>query len=246
MLLAFGGPHASSWAQLGQLVLALVLTGLIGFERELRHKSAGLRTHATVGLAAALMTQVSKYGFADVLGPSVRLDPSRIASLIVSGVGFIGAGIIFIRRDSVKGLTTAAVIWLAAGIGMACGAGLGALAVIATAGYALIAYVFTTLESVMPDPKKISFLLTVRYRAGTDALDGVLAACTERGRRVSQVNRVQIPPMVPSGPAAPGGREIEVTFTVHGPRPDHELVNAIAMTEGVVSVDADVPDLQPD
>ena len=239
-------PTPDSWQQAGQLALALLLTGLIGFERELRHKSAGLRTHATVGLSAALMTQVSKYGFSDVLGVSVRLDPSRVASLIVSGVGFLGAGIIFVRRDAVKGLTTAAVVWLSAGIGMACGAGLGGLAAFTTVGYGLIAFLFTGIESVMPAPRRVTFDLTVRYLARSDALGAVIAACTGRGQRIDQVGHVNVPAIAGGPPYPDDDREVEVRLTVRGPRPDHVLVRDIAALDGVLSVDLDIPDMQPD
>ena len=102
-------PHGQALTQLGELTLALVLSTLIGLEREIRMKSAGLRTHALVGVGAALFMLVSKYGFSDVLKPGqVILDPSRMAAQIVSGVGFLGAGLIFVRSDAVRGLTTAA------------------------------------------------------------------------------------------------------------------------------------------
>ena len=91
-------------------------------ERELQGKSAGIRTQTIVGTAAALILLVSKYGFSDVLVPgTVEVDPSRVAAQIVSGIGFLGAGIIIFRRGSVHGLTTAAAIWESAAIGMAAG-----------------------------------------------------------------------------------------------------------------------------
>jgi putative Mg2+ transporter-C (MgtC) family protein len=94
--------------QLGELTLALLLSSLIGLEREIRMKSAGLRTHTLVGVAAALLVLVSKYGFGDVIVQNqIVLDPSRIAAQIVSGIGFIGGGLIFVQRDVVRGLTTA-------------------------------------------------------------------------------------------------------------------------------------------
>lgn len=107
-----------------RLVLAGVLGGLIGAEREWRGKVAGTRTHLLVALGAALMLLVSRHGF-DGQG-----DPSRVAAQIVSGIGFIGAGAIMVDRHSVHGLTTAAGIWVAAGIGMASAAGLYLLAVV--------------------------------------------------------------------------------------------------------------------
>ena len=127
--------QGQGWVQVAELGLAFVLSSLIGLERELRQKSAGLRTHALVGVGAALFMLVSKYGFFDVLSDDVMLDPSRIASQIVTGIGFIGGGLIFVRRDVVSGLTTAASIWLTAAIGMAAGAGMATLAVAATVAF---------------------------------------------------------------------------------------------------------------
>src|ERR1700744_4851857 len=130
------------WLQAGELGAALLLSACIGVEREIRQKNAGLRTHTLVGLGAALFMLVSKYGFNDVLHVGlVVLDPSRIAAQVVSGIGFIGAGLIFVRRDSVRGLTTAASIWITAAVGAAAGAGLLLLAAEATAIYLLIVVV---------------------------------------------------------------------------------------------------------
>jgi putative Mg2+ transporter-C (MgtC) family protein len=132
--------------QLVELGSAFCLSALIGLERELRQKSAGLRTYALVGLASALFMLVSKYGFGDVLvADNVVVDPSRVAAQIVSGIGFLGAGLIFVRADAVKGLTTAATVWLTAAVGMACGAGLSLLATVTTFGYFVVALVFPPL-----------------------------------------------------------------------------------------------------
>ena len=99
--------------QLAELTSAFVLSALIGLEREIRQKSAGLRTYTLVGVAAALFLLISKYGFGDVLSAGrIVVDPSRVAAQIVTGIGFLGAGVIFVRSDVVKGLTTAATIWL--------------------------------------------------------------------------------------------------------------------------------------
>ncbi|WP_068613273.1 MgtC/SapB family protein [Paenibacillus tuaregi] len=105
-----------------QIVLAGLCGMLIGYERKSRMKEAGIRTHFVVAIGASLMMIVSKYGFQDLLGQDgIALDPSRIAAQVVSGVGFLGAGMIFLQRQTVKGLTTAAGIWATAGIGMAIG-----------------------------------------------------------------------------------------------------------------------------
>ena len=122
-------PAAESWRQVAELGVALLLSAIIGLEREIRQKSAGLRTHTLVGVGAALFMLVSKYGFMDLLVPGrILLDPSRVAAQIVSGIGFLGAGLIFVRRDAVRGLTSAAGVWITAAIGSAAGAGLPLLA----------------------------------------------------------------------------------------------------------------------
>jgi putative Mg2+ transporter-C (MgtC) family protein len=110
-----------------RLAMALLLGAAIGFERELKEHSAGMRTLALVSIGSALFTIVSAYGFLALLGnPHLVIDPTRIASYIVAGIGFLGAGTIFLSSQSekVKGLTTAATIWVVAAIGLACGAGL--------------------------------------------------------------------------------------------------------------------------
>lgn len=109
-----------------RILIAALCGFLIGFERKSRSKEAGIRTHAIVCMASALMIIVSKYAFSDMGldAESKGADPARIAAQVVSGIGFLGAGIIFVRRDILHGLTTAAGIWATAGIGMAIGAGM--------------------------------------------------------------------------------------------------------------------------
>jgi putative Mg2+ transporter-C (MgtC) family protein len=130
-----------------RLLAAAVLASVIGLERRLRYKSAGLRTHTVVGLGAALLMIVSQHGFREVIRPGwISLDPSRVAAQVVSGIGFLGAGLIFVRRDSVRGLTTAAGIWLCAAIGLACGAGMQTEAVMATVLYVVLVPIYTWIE----------------------------------------------------------------------------------------------------
>jgi len=108
-----------------RVLLAGICGSLIGMERSRRQKEAGVRTHMLVAMGAALAMVISKYGFADVvIYNSIQIDASRIASNVMTGVGFLGAGMIFTKSGSVKGLTTAAGIWATAGIGMAIGSGL--------------------------------------------------------------------------------------------------------------------------
>jgi len=119
------GNYIVQFHYLLRLFIAAACGLAIGFERENRLKEAGIRTHFMVALGAALIMIVSKYGFQDQIGwPNTTLDPSRIASQVVTGVGFLGAGMIFMKKQSIKGLTTAAGIWATSGIGLAIGAGL--------------------------------------------------------------------------------------------------------------------------
>lgn len=176
----FGGPNAVALEQAADLFAAVALCGIIGLEREVRRKSAGLRTHSTVGLAAALIMIVSKYGFGDVIGPGVTLDPSRVAAQIVTGIGFVGAGLIFVRQDAVRGLTTAASVWLSAAIGMACGAHLIPLAAIGTAAYLLLSVVLYAVERRLPQPHVALLRIAVSYRGGMGALRQIMRRCVER------------------------------------------------------------------
>ena len=111
-----------------RLLIAMLLGGVIGIEREYRSKEAGFRTHFLVALGSALFCIVSQYGF----GFDLK-DSSRVASQVVSGIGFLGAGTIIFQKNVVRGLTTAAGLWVTAAIGLACGSGMFAAAAIATA-----------------------------------------------------------------------------------------------------------------
>ncbi|MDO3411255.1 MgtC/SapB family protein [Saccharibacillus sp. CPCC 101409] len=116
-----------------RLIAASACGASIGYERKNRMKEAGVRTHFIVAIGSALMMIVSKYGFQDQIGwDNMSLDPSRVAAQVVSGVGFLGAGIIFMQRETIKGLTTAAGIWATAGIGLAVGSGLYFVGIAAT------------------------------------------------------------------------------------------------------------------
>lgn len=121
----------------GYMLLRMVIAGvcgsIVGLERSRRQKDAGIRTHMLVALGAALAMLVSKYGFFDLLQyEGLRADASRIASNVITGVGFLGAGVIFVRDVSIKGLTTAAGIWATASVGLAIGAGMYTVGIGAT------------------------------------------------------------------------------------------------------------------
>ncbi|WP_396794559.1 MgtC/SapB family protein [Microbispora sp. H13382] len=227
----------AGWQQIADLAIALVLSAAIGLEREIRQKSAGLRTHTLVGFGAALFMLVSKYGFADVLGENVQLDPSRVAAQIVSGIGFIGGGLIFVRRDAVKGLTTAAAVWLTAGVGMAAGAGLWLLALMATVGNFLVMFGLTPLATRLPRSKYAQSRLRLAYVDGRGVLRQVLAECTGRRFVVNELSLEQ-----------PGGgqetRTVSVTLVIHGPGSVVDLTSRLAEMEGVLTISCDDANVQ--
>jgi putative Mg2+ transporter-C (MgtC) family protein len=153
-----------NWDQeLVRISIAAGLGGAVGLERELREREAGLRTHLVVCVGSALFTLVSAYCFHSFLvdgGSLVRTDPTRIAAQIVSGIGFLGAGAIIRQGLSVRGLTTAATLWLVAAIGMACGA-----------GYYTPALISTAVALITLGPLRIvAFRIVRRFRPQTERL----------------------------------------------------------------------------
>ena len=173
-----------------RLFAAAALGGAIGLEREVREREAGLRTHLLVSVGAALFTLVSAYGWSDFTFSArsgVTFDPTRIAAQIVTGIGFLGAGAIIRQGLSVRGLTTAATLWLAAAIGMASGAGYWEAAVIATVGaiitlWPLRIVAHRAMKYLRPgDEQRLVVGL-----AGGGGASPVLAALEGLGGRVSQ------------------------------------------------------------
>jgi len=147
---------------LSRLVLAAALGSVIGFERERLNWAAGLRTHMLVCVGASLIMLVSAFGFADVLGQEgVILDPSRVAAQVVSGIGFLGAGSIFLRGEVVRGLTTAASLWSVAGIGLAVGGGMY------TAAFGATIIILVILAGVKPLERRF---IAVKQQRGIQLL----------------------------------------------------------------------------
>jgi putative Mg2+ transporter-C (MgtC) family protein len=142
--------------EIARLLVAALLGALIGLERERLDRGAGLRTHTLVATAAALVMLVSSYGFTDVVlaDRTIALDPSRIAAQVVSGIGFLGAGTIILRRNAVRGLTTAASVWAVAGIGLASGAGMFAAAITCTTILLLVLIGLKPVERRMFEHKR--------------------------------------------------------------------------------------------
>lgn len=139
-----------------RLLVALVLSGIIGFEREWNNHSAGFRTHILVGVGASLMMLLSIFGFLDFLEhyDNVRFDPTRIPSYVISGIGFLGAGTIIVYGGTIRGLTTAASIWAVAGIGLVVGAGMYGPAIVATLIILISLVVLNNLERLLPSQRK--------------------------------------------------------------------------------------------
>jgi putative Mg2+ transporter-C (MgtC) family protein len=212
--------NGQSWHQAGELGVALLLSAAIGLEREIRQKDAGLRTHILVGLGAALFMLISKYGFADIqLRNLVILDPSRMAAQIVSGIGFLGAGLIFVRRDAVRGLTTAASVWVTAAVGSAAGAGLLVLAALTTAMYLVVTLIVPVARRRLPLIAAGTSTLRVRYPDGHGILRQVLNETTQRGFTIDDLS---------TEPADGQPPVVAVTMHVHGKRPVSELAGALA------------------
>jgi len=167
---------AISWADIVvRLLAATVLGAIIGIERERAEHAAGLRTHALVSLGAALFMIISAYGFAPVLGEHVILDPSRIAAQVASGIGFLGAGTIILRREIVRGLTTAASVWTVAAIGLACG---GAMYLAAVAASVLVLVVLAAMR-----PLEVILF-------GSRRSVHIIMTCSARGFQEAQVRRI--------------------------------------------------------
>jgi putative Mg2+ transporter-C (MgtC) family protein len=233
---AAGTLNGEGWRQAAELGLALVLSAAIGLEREIRQKNAGLRTHTLVGVGAALFMLISKYGFTDVLEPRlVVLDPSRVAAQIVTGVGFLGAGLIFVRRDSVRGLTTAASIWVTAAIGSASGAGLPVLAALATGIYFVVALAFPLAARRLPRSATAISALSVRYPDGHGILRDVLQEATARGFTIDDLS-AETAGHERRPPGNGGPAMVNVTLHVHGKNSVSDLAAALSDMGGVHAV----------
>ena len=238
------------WLQISELLMAFTLSAMVGAEREIRLKSAGLRTYTLVGTASALIMLVSKYGFDNILSPDrIVLDPSRIAAQIVTGIGFIGGGVIFVRKDIVRGLTTAAIVWLNAAIGMACGAGLPVLAIVVTAMHFVVVFGFPHIAARLPRPRTAGFIIHVRYRRQENVLRDILIATTTSEFRLSRLN-AETAETTDRSSAMPDIGETDdmavdasqglnaVALEVQGTKSITKLAARIAEIDGVVSVKA--------
>jgi putative Mg2+ transporter-C (MgtC) family protein len=165
----------------------------------------------------------------------VDLDPSRIAAQVVSGVGFLGAGIIFVRSDAVRGLTTAAAVWVTAAIGMAAGAGLPLPATATTLICFIVAYVHPHMVRALPQSAWAPSLVTITYLDGRGPLRDILARCTAAGFEVVDVSFRR-----PT--RSTGAESVGVDLRMRGPGRLSELLAALEEPDGVLSVEAGTTD----
>ena len=241
----FGEPIGQSWLQLSELALAFALSALIGLEREIGQKSAGLRTYTLVGVSSALIMLVSKYGFTDILeNGRVVLDPSRVAAQIVTGIGFIGGGIIFVRKDIVRGLNTASIVWLTAAIGMAAGAGLPILAVAVTCGHFIVVFLFPAIERHLPKSRWAPSPLHISYEARRGTLREILAVCTNQEFSVSRVQVEGKPHRGKSQSGAQAGKGRGTGWEDH-PEDSDEAQLGDLPSEGIVTLLIEVRGARP-
>jgi putative Mg2+ transporter-C (MgtC) family protein len=186
-------------------------------------------THAESQGQSALqlgeLVLVSKYGFGDTIAKgAIVLDPSRVAAQIVSGIGFIGGGLIFVQRDFVHGLTTAAIVWLTAAVGMACGAGLPLLAVFVTAGHFLVVYGYTAItKRILAEHAQIH----VQYFPGKGSVEKIMEMCAGQGYAIQEL-------AVEQSGAAAGSDVRALHLRLSGRRGIEPLVVAIGDVNGVV------------
>jgi putative Mg2+ transporter-C (MgtC) family protein len=262
----WGESAGQTWFQLAELALAFALSALIGLEREIRQKSAGLRTYTLVGFSSALIILVSKYGFTDILQSNrIVLDPSRVAAQVVSGIGFIGGGVIFVHKDAVRGLTTAATVWLTSAVGMACGAGLPVLAFAVFGGHFVVVGLFPMIERRLPRSRWAPTPLRVSYLDGRGILGEILSVCTQNDFSVDRVRAENDQSREPSGfqaakgdgksladdATARGGFEgeggrpqkgtVTLTLEIRGARSIGKLIAKLTEINGVVAVQAGEP-----
>ena len=226
----------SEWELLGRLALTLALSAAIGLERELRQKSAGLRTYTLVGIGAALFSLAGAYGFAGEPGPR---DPSRVAAQVVSGIGFIGGGLIFVRQDAVRGLTTAAGVWVTAAIGLAAAAGQAILAVAATLAYLAVAFGFPRLTRYLPRPPSAVRTVHVTYLDGRGVLREAIARCAAAGFAVADIATRRL---VAASGEDPG--TVTVRLALQGVGSVEELTGGLAALDGVLAVNAEPDDAE--
>jgi putative Mg2+ transporter-C (MgtC) family protein len=210
---------------LTRLVLAAILGSVVGLERERKEWAAGLREHMLVCLGSALFMIVSAYGFVEVLKPgSVILDPSRVAAQVVTGIGFLGAGTILVRGETIRGLTTAASLWAIAAVGLAIGGGMYVAGIFTTALLLIILAVVKPLERLLY-PERKPFEIYLRIRSDALSLPRIEAA-------IHAVQGALIQTMIRPAPEH-GYHTIDLTVRKSKQSPIEVVLNALQAIDGV-------------
>jgi putative Mg2+ transporter-C (MgtC) family protein len=178
-----------------RLVVAAICGGMVGFERKVRLKTAGIRTHMLVAVGSALFMLISKYGFFDVAGhSSIGLDPSRIAAGVVTGIGFIGAGAIMTRNNQIDGLTTAAGLWATAAIGLAIGADMYVIGIAGTGCILITQVIVRRIRALKRYPNRSLLRMEVTLSGQLTAMDQLPSRLKEIGGLNSQMRILKYDP----------------------------------------------------
>jgi putative Mg2+ transporter-C (MgtC) family protein len=213
-----------------RLVVAVVLGGIVGFERQYHGRPAGLRTHILVCMGSALITMagIALIASQSTMGETIRSDPARIAAGVITGIGFLGGGVIMRTRDHVRGLTTAASIWFIAGLGVVIGLGLTLVALVATVIEQITLISLAALEKMMP---------VLRYRdlmilAAGSNIDVIEKSC----RDVLQGFRIRVQDV--ECELVPATNQVKLVFhlQMRGQRIHNEIIRKLGAINGVTQI----------
>lgn len=196
-----------------RLLLSMLMGGLIGLERERSNHAAGLRTHILVCLGSTLIMLLSIYGFTDFVAEvNVRIDPARLATAVITGIGFLGAGTILFTGKSITGLTTAASIWVVGAVGLAIGAGFYFAAIVSTLLILLNLVVFNKLEQRYIRGSKLH-LITIHASNAPGLLDGISAMLKHEGCVIKKLI-INERSAIPYGDVQPAIAGVEISIQV--------------------------------
>jgi len=211
-----------------RILIACICGLVIGYERSKRQKEAGIRTHIILAMGCAIMTIVSKYGFMDMREYGIDADASRLAANIITGIGFLGAGVIFVRGGSIRGLTTAAGIWTTSGIGLAIGSGMYTLGIATTL---ILIFVQIIIHKLFPSLESLETIeLTIKAKKNSNVL--------ERIRALLKEHRV----IVNTFKSKKGNQELEIRFNLRFRKGDSfdEIIALINNDDDVYEVGTNI------
>ncbi|MFH5181735.1 MgtC/SapB family protein [Paenibacillus sp. TAB 01] len=236
--------HIARGDVLLRLLLAVVLGGMVGIEREWHHHAAGFRTHILVCLGSAIIMLLSMYGFSDFANePNTRMDPARLAAQVISGIGFLGAGAILRNGSVISGLTTAASVWVVAAIGLCVGAGFWYAALVAT-GLALISLLLLNKWEKQWMRHRRHHELTIMTQDYPGVLGKIASAFGDQGIAIDHVRMVSEEPAVPEEDGLPV-MKLSLSLKVNSPERLLAAMERIHRYEFVLWVQSEGTPLQP-